>query len=65
MTIDSYQVELDSTTSLMPPEIPEKTEEVITRKVNSLNDWALVGQFIAFTYPCVQRITLFLSIMSR
>lgn len=39
----SYQVELDSTTSLMPPEIPEKTEEVITRRVNSLNDWALVG----------------------
>ena len=43
--IDSYQVELNSTTSLMPPEIPEKTNEVISRKVNSLNDWALVGQF--------------------
>nr|XP_022314268.1 ATP synthase mitochondrial F1 complex assembly factor 2-like [Crassostrea virginica] len=39
----SYQVELNSTTSLMPPDIPEKTNEVISRKVNSLNDWALVG----------------------
>ncbi|XP_078317724.1 ATP synthase mitochondrial F1 complex assembly factor 2-like isoform X2 [Crassostrea virginica] len=38
-----YQVELNSTTSLMPPDIPEKTNEVISRKVNSLNDWALVG----------------------
>ncbi|XP_061191192.1 ATP synthase mitochondrial F1 complex assembly factor 2-like [Saccostrea echinata] len=39
----SYQVELESTTSLMPPEIPNDTVNIISRKVNSLNDWALVG----------------------
>ncbi|XP_056017893.1 ATP synthase mitochondrial F1 complex assembly factor 2-like isoform X2 [Ostrea edulis] len=39
----SYQVELESTTSLMPPEIPANTTHVISRKLTSLNDWALVG----------------------
>lgn len=45
----------------MPPEIPANTAHVISRKLTSLNDWALVGQSLCYLYLLFIYTVVFLS----